>query len=117
MRQSNLFALGRHPIADNSATPAADLTLGQLLEELPDLDHDVHEAAVINIEAARVRRFVRNLPMLERKVIAARYGLTGEPMSCRQLAARLGISRSSISAIEQRALERLRGMYELPDAA
>jgi len=114
--QTNLVAL-RRPKQDKSANHAAHDTLGRLLDELPDIDVDVHETAVINIEAARVRRFVRRLPVLERKVIAARYGLAGNPMSCRQLATRLGISKSTVSDIEQRALDRLRGMYELPDAA
>jgi DNA-directed RNA polymerase specialized sigma subunit len=77
----------------------------------------VHEAVVVSIEAACVRRFVRALPLLERRVIAARYGLVGEPMSCRQVAQLLGISASGVTAIEQRVLKRLRGFYELPDAA
>lgn len=112
----NVVALPR-PTHNNTATRAAGITVGQLLDELPDMDTDVHEMAVVNIEAARVRRFVRTLPLLERKVIAARYGLVGKPMSCRQVAARLGISKSSVSDIEQRALDRLRDMYELSDAA
>lgn len=113
--QNPLVAFGRH--TTDTTPDAAQLTTGQLVQQLPDPDADVHDAAVINIEAARVRRFVRALPMLERKVIAARYGLTGEPLSCRQVSARLGLSRSTVSDIEQRALQRLRGMYDLPDAA
>jgi len=113
--QNHMAAETRH---DMDTTPdAAELTTGQLVQQLPDPDADVHQAAVVNIEAARVRRFVRSLPMLERKVIAARYGLTGEPLSCRQVGVRLGLSRSTVSDIEQRALQRLRGMYDLPDAA
>lgn len=114
--QTNVVALPRRRdlIPD---TVDGELTLGRLLEQVPDPDGDVNETAVVSIEAARVRRFVRALPVLERKVIAYRYGLAGQPMTCRQVAERLNISKSTVSVIEQRALERLRGMYGLPDAA
>jgi len=102
----------------DAATPVADLTLNELLLELPDPDTDVHDAAVTNIEAARLRRYVRTLPMLERKVIVWRHGLLGEQLSCLQVAARLGMSKASAVAIEQRALKRLRAMLEeTPEAA
>jgi hypothetical protein len=77
LRHSILLALRRPPTEARAEAAFADVTLGRLLEDLPDTDADVFEAAVVNIEAARVRRFVRMLPVLERKVIAARYGLTG----------------------------------------
>jgi DNA-directed RNA polymerase specialized sigma subunit len=57
------------------------------------------------------------LPILERQVIAARYRLTGPALSCRQAATRLGLSRRSVSAIEHRALDRLRAMYDVAAAA
>lgn len=45
----------------------------------------------------------------EREVIVMRYGLFGQqPLTQREAAARLGISRSYISRIEKRALEKLR---------
>lgn len=114
-RQTNLVALPRPKKRPND--PEEATTLAELLEQLPDPEGDVHDAVVVNIERARVRRFVRSLPAHELKVIALRYGLIGEPLSCRQVAARLGISHSSVSSIEHRALERLRGMYGLPEAA
>ena len=77
--------------------------------EVADPDADVHEAAVSRIEAARVRRMVRSLPVIERHVIAWRYGLAGEPLTVRDVAARLGISKSTVADIEARALERMRG--------
>jgi RNA polymerase sigma factor (sigma-70 family) len=100
-----------------TATDVQSVTVGQLLLELPDLDADVHHAATINLEATQVRRLVRALPMRERKVIIARYGLMGEALSCRQLAALMNISPSGVSVIEHRALERLRGMYGLQTTA
>jgi RNA polymerase sigma factor (sigma-70 family) len=113
----NLLALARYLSPEELATPLKDLTLGRLMHNVPDPDSDVHEQAVASIEAARLRRAVRSLPMLERKVIVARYGLVGQPLSCRQAAARFGLSPSSISTIEHRALDRLRLSYGVRDAA
>ena len=45
----------------------------------------------------------------ERDVVAARYGLAGtEPLPQREIAERLGISRSYVSRIEKKALEKLK---------
>jgi RNA polymerase sporulation-specific sigma factor len=45
----------------------------------------------------------------EREVVSMRYGLFGrQAQKQREVAARLGISRSYVSRIEKRALERLR---------
>jgi len=49
----------------------------------------------------------------ERKVILLRYGLSGgEPLTQREVAKALGISRSYISRIEKKALEKLRAAME-----
>lgn len=49
----------------------------------------------------------------EEKVITLRYGLSGkEPQPQRELARQLGISRSYVSRIEKRALEKLRNELE-----
>ena len=49
----------------------------------------------------------------EAEVIRLRYGLGGrEPLTQRETAARCGISRSYISRIEKRALEKLRAEME-----
>jgi DNA-directed RNA polymerase sigma subunit (sigma70/sigma32) len=77
-----------------------------------DPDHDVAETAIARIDAARARRQVRSLPMLERKVIIWRYGLLGEFLTCREVAERLGMSKANAVAIEKRALARLRAWYE-----
>jgi len=51
----------------------------------------------------------------EREVIRLRYGLSGEPpMAQREVAQRLGISRSYVSRIEKKALERLRNVLTAP---
>lgn len=49
----------------------------------------------------------------ERQVLILRYGLKGqEPLPQREVAARCGISRSYISRIEKKALEKLRKAFE-----
>ncbi len=113
MRHHNSLATVRPDHTDRYHAP----TTGELVGVLPDPSADVHQAAVTKIEEARVRSFVRKLPMLERKVIVARYGLAGEELTCRQAASQLGISASGVSAIEHRALDRLRAMYGLAPGA
>lgn len=56
-----------------------------------------------------VRRMLRQLPSIERAVIRLRYGIGGEPLGVIETAERLGYSRTSIWAIERRALDRLAG--------
>ena len=60
-------------------------------------------------DCVRVRSLVREvLTPREREVISLRYGLNGQmPRTQREIAAKLGISRSYISRIEKRALEKL----------
>ena len=48
----------------------------------------------------------------ERTVIRLRYGLDGEPLTQWQVAEKLGISRSYVSRLETRALDKLRRRYE-----
>ena len=48
----------------------------------------------------------------EREIIALRYGLGGPPLTQWQVAVRLGISRSYVSRLETRALDKLRRRYE-----
>ena len=50
----------------------------------------------------------------EREIITLRYGLTSEyEVTQREIGRKLGISRSYVSRIEKRALEKLREAYEL----
>ena len=60
-------------------------------------------------DCLRIRWLVREcLTDREREVITARYGLGGRmPRTQREVAQRLGISRSYVSRIEKRALQKL----------
>ena len=64
------------------------------------------------VEALR-RAVAKCLTDQERMVIELRYGLKGHPpQRQRQVAERTGISRSYVSRIEKRALEKLRSALE-----
>ena len=76
-----------------------------MLEDLYDRD-----------SALRLRRLVKEcLTQRESEVIRLRYGLGGTvPLTQREIASTFGISRSYISRIEKRALEKLRAELEKP---
>ena len=81
------------------------------LSELLGTDTDaVPEAAELAIESRRALRLIRSaLDPRERHVIVERYGLSdGEPKPQHIVAKQLGISRSYVSRIEKKALEKLR---------
>ena len=86
------------------------MSLMDLLSEESDLD----ERLVLAEQAQKVRNAVKNaLTEREEKVIRLRYGLNGRaPMTQRETAEVLGISRSYISRIEKKALEKLRDILE-----
>ena len=73
-------------------------------------EDNVAEEADARIKNAAVRRLVATvLDEREREVIVLRYGLTGkDPLPQREVAEKLGISRSYVSRIEKAALEKLR---------
>ena len=74
------------------------------------VEDDLAERVNLAEEARKVRNLVNIvLDSRESEIISARYGLNGEsPLTQRECAARLGISRSYVSRIEKRALEKLR---------
>ena len=84
-----------------------DRSLGDLLGTEPDLVPNEAENA---IESARALSLMdAALTEREREVVRLRCGLEdGEPWPQHRVAARLGISRSYVSRIEKRALEKLR---------
>ena len=88
----------------------APLELMDVLSEDCDLLEEVSGRETV----ARLRQAVeRCLSEQERQVVVLRYGLGGgTPLRQRQVAERLGISRSYISRIEKRALGKLRAELE-----
>ena len=73
-------------------------------------EDNVAEETDARIKNAAVRRLVATvLDEREREVITLRYGLSGkDPLTQREVASLLGISRSYVSRIEKAALETLR---------
>ena len=65
------------------------------------------------MQSTRALRYVNTLlDDRERQIIVLRYGLAGkEPMTQREIALQLGISRSYVSRIEKSALEKLRKAF------
>lgn len=80
------------------------LTLADTLPDPTVMEDDCEQRA----DAVRLRRMVETLPPRESRLLTLRYGLGGRPPQTQQEVARqLGISRSYVSRIEKRALNRL----------
>lgn len=77
-------------------------------------DDDVHEAVVVRIEVARMRRALLELPPFEAWLLTRRFGIAPhhEPMTLRDLAEHLNTTHTTVRRMEQRAIERLRAIYE-----
>lgn len=75
---------------------------------------DVHDAVVTRIEVAQLRRAMRCLPDFDRHLLVMRFGVAGlrHPMSIREMGARLNCSHTEVRRMEQRALQRLRDIYD-----
>ncbi len=73
-------------------------------------DESIPEEIGLKLTSQKALRYVeRVLEPRERQIIKMRYGLGGTPvMTQRQIAERLGISRSYVSRIEKGAIEKLR---------
>ena len=76
-------------------------------------DENVADNVDLMIHTARLKELIREkLDEREREIITLRYGLFGyKPMTQREVAVHLKISRSYVSRIEKRALETLRDSF------
>lgn len=73
------------------------------------VEDDMQEQLDAREACRRVRRCVEELSPRESRVIRLRYGLEGgRPLTQREVAKCCGISRSYVSRIEKKALERMR---------
>lgn len=84
------------------------------LMDLIDDGVDIHEQVDMLIRSRQLYRFLKQcLNERELDIIVYRYGLYGKhPHTQSETAKRLGISRSYISRIEKKAIEKLRKMYD-----
>ncbi|MBX5437680.1 MAG: RNA polymerase sporulation sigma factor SigK [Alicyclobacillaceae bacterium] len=82
-----------------------EMTLADLLGSDPD---EIVEQVDFAWERKKVYENLPNLPPREREVICKRFGLPdGEEQTQREIARQMGISRSYVSRIERRALNKL----------
>lgn len=81
-------------------------------------DTDLTEGLSAREQREQMLRFLQQrLTPRERRVLALRYGLGGNsPLPQREVAAQCGISRSYVSRIENRALEKLREAFAQEEA-
>jgi RNA polymerase sporulation-specific sigma factor len=91
-----------------------ELQLMDILESEPiDVVEDLETQEHLRFLRARIRKVLTHR---ELTVISQRYGLFGrKEKTQREIAAQLGISRSYVSRLEKRALEKLRGEFEMAD--
>lgn len=82
-----------------------EITLIDILGTQPDI---VADLVLTNVEFQQVLEKIKYLAERERKVLEMRFGLSnGYRQTQREIAKMLGISRSYVSRIEKRALEKL----------
>ena len=70
----------------------------------------------MKVNATKLYRYMEEtLSEREKEIIDLRYGLTRDAMTQREVAKRLDISRSYVSRIEKKALDKLYRRYERGD--
>ena len=95
--------------ADSEGHP---LTLMDVLAQEDTISEDLERRVALR----QLSRYVSEcLEPRERQIVTLRYGLGCAPLTQWQVAARLGISRSYVSRLETRALDKLRHRYEKGD--
>ncbi len=79
------------------------------LMDIMAVDDDILDSLDCKIKSEQLRRYISDvLSPREQRIIRLRYGLNGdEPLTQREVAQRLGISRSYVSRIEKKALSAL----------
>lgn len=90
------------------------------LDVLETVDEDIPERMEREEKIASLYEFIEeNLTDREKYIIRLRYGISPEPdkmerpeVTQREIARQLGISRSYVSRIEKKALQKLRRAYE-----
>lgn len=89
------------------------------LADICSADINIEENALLSINSEKLYRFINEeLDEREREIIAKRYGIPDKngrvckPLTQREIAKQLDISRSYISRIEKKALDKLRARFE-----
>ena len=81
--------------------------------DIISVDESIADEVELKIHTARLNELIEEkLDKREKEIITLRYGLAGyKPLTQREVAAHLKISRSYVSRIEKRALETLRDSF------
>lgn len=83
------------------------------LMDIMAVEDDILEQIDLKINSEKIREFLKDMPERERKIIIMRYGLNGcNPLTQREVAQALNISRSYVSRIEKRTLKELNSRFE-----
>ncbi len=83
-----------------------------LLDTIAD-PHNLEDDVCLKLHSEKLRQVITALPPRQRQIILLRYGLNGEePLVQREVATKLGISRSYVSRIEKKALQQLKKAME-----
>ena len=97
---------------DRDGNPLTYLDVISVEENIADdVDLKIHTTRLIELVKSK-------LDEREKQIVTLRYGLEGyKPLTQREVAVHLGISRSYVSRIEKRALEKLRDAFgsTIPD--
>lgn len=86
------------------------------LMDIISLEDTIADDLDIKMKSERLHQYIRELPdRRERQILVLRYGLDGSvPLTQRQVAQLLHISRSYVSRIEKRSIERLARRFREP---
>lgn len=85
------------------------------LMDIISTEDNIIDEIDLKINSEKIRSYVRLLPKRERDIIVMRYGLNGEkPLTQREVAKHLNISRSYVSRIEKKTLKELKSKLKIP---
>ncbi len=80
------------------------LTLKEILAD----NEDIADETEIKLLSEKLKRHIQFIPEREKQILIMRFGLSGDdPLTQREIAKKLNISRSYVSRIEKKALDRL----------
>ncbi len=81
-------------------------------EDILYSETDLAEETDLKLQKQKLYRYMDLLDERQKKIITLRYGLDGgKPLAQREVAERLGISRSYVSRIEKAAVDRLAAAF------
>ena len=105
----------RFMINTAAALPPCALSANPLtLLDIMAVDDNILDDLAVKLNAQKLGGYLNDeLSEREKTIIVLRYGLNGqEPMTQKNVAKRLGISRSYVSRLETKALKQLRKRFE-----